>query len=162
MYKCSKCKSGGIKLWRTYSSFHIELICVFCMGDAAKNPVRRDGKCLLSDLGIFSDNVASWAVPAVPDEDNPGAYWGYTSVPPERVQWWRSLPLWRTPRNLKEAKALIQRLEIDLEKAMDIVRISESALFNACREVDKSSGSGYSLEPIHRWKQTVNPAFKTG
>jgi hypothetical protein len=32
-----------------------------------------------------------WYVPAVPDEEGVG-YWGYGSVPPEGVAWWRGLP----------------------------------------------------------------------
>ncbi len=33
----------------------------------------------------------------IPDENDDigedGTYWGYTSVPPDKVAWWRALPL---------------------------------------------------------------------
>lgn len=34
-----------------------------------------------------------WLVPAVPVENEPESFWGYTSVPQEGVVWWVNLPL---------------------------------------------------------------------
>jgi hypothetical protein len=83
----------GAKLWRQYQTFahHIHLLCVDC---AAKNQemeilAREDGKH--EEDGLWVDAIG-WLVPAVPNETEE-TFWGYTSVPEDRVVWWRNLPL---------------------------------------------------------------------
>lgn len=90
-YECVRCKASGVKLWRQYQTMldHIELLCCDC---AAKD----QGKQLV-DLqpsgfwGEMQTDQIGWLVPAVPTEDGE-TFWGYTSVPEDRVLWWRELP----------------------------------------------------------------------
>lgn len=84
-YRCAACGLGGVKLWRGYSSSHVELQCVLCATREQQKP------CTLPE----SDQIG-WAVPAVPCEDGSG-WWGYTSVPERGCRWWRSLPLLPVP-----------------------------------------------------------------
>ncbi len=89
-YTCARCKSSGVKLWRQYQTFlgHIELLCCDCGAkDQGKELVdlQPDGR-----WGERKSDQIGWLVPAVPTED--GSFWGYTSVPYQQVQWWRSLP----------------------------------------------------------------------
>lgn len=51
----------------------------------------RTGKHISPSIGISSDSVG-WLVPAVPSRAD-DAFWGYTSIPPDAVEWWHSLPL---------------------------------------------------------------------
>lgn len=81
-YECSECKASGVKLWRPSCLFNITLHCAGCLG----HPVDKDGK-VPSRWGM-TDQVAG-LVPAVPCDVG---YWGYTSVPPDQVAWWRALP----------------------------------------------------------------------
>lgn len=83
-YKCSKCGIRGVKLWRPYNSFNIELLCAACAEIDQKKKV---------DLEK-SDQIG-WFIPAVPSEDGVG-YWGYTSVPQAGVDWWKKLPCTRS------------------------------------------------------------------
>lgn len=93
-YKCHKCGVSGVKLWRQYNTFleHQRVMCV---------------DCTLIDQGLVGTHVSedgynqseygktdqlSWMVPAVPTIEM-DTYWGYTSVPEDRVKWWRELPL---------------------------------------------------------------------
>lgn len=81
-YVCSKCGAKGVKLWRQYQTFleHIDLLCFACsLVDQAKH----------LDFPMRGDQVG-WLVPAVPTDD--GTFWGYTSVPQDRVEWWKALP----------------------------------------------------------------------
>lgn len=81
-YRCSKCKAQGVKLWRQYQTFleHVELLCFTCgLTDQGK-----------SEAETRNTDTIGWLVPAVPTND--GTFWGYTSVPQERVDWWERLP----------------------------------------------------------------------
>jgi hypothetical protein len=82
-YKCSDCGAAGVKLWRQTCVMlsEIEIKCKECTeADQNKN------------LEPPSDQIG-WCVPAVPDSFEVGAtYWGYTSVPQDGVNWWKSLP----------------------------------------------------------------------
>jgi hypothetical protein len=99
-YVCGVCGASGVKLWRRYQTFlnHQELTCAVCSAKAeGKNieDIDADGKYTES---IGNNNTTSryrcdqigWRVPAVPDEEGE-TYWGYTSVPPAGVAWWRRL-----------------------------------------------------------------------
>jgi hypothetical protein len=98
-YRCARCDAHGVKLWRQYSAFadNIRLRCVRCAcadqgPDARLSPEDFDaaGKHESRDLpGMRTDQIG-WLVPAVPDSE--GSFWGYTSVPQDRIAWWRALP----------------------------------------------------------------------
>jgi hypothetical protein len=72
-YQCSKCKIKDVKLWRDYNTFEPDLYCVSCC----------PGKKY-----IHTDQIGS-RVPAVPSDFG---YWGYTTVPPDRCEWWSAQP----------------------------------------------------------------------
>ena len=99
-YECKKCGARGVKLWRQWSTMpvHITLLCRTCaehiQRDAIADRLRRYG----GDFGP-SDQIGDMC-PAVPTKmpvgrgwrlPNGYSFWGYTSVPPEAVAWWRSL-----------------------------------------------------------------------
>lgn len=102
-YFCSKCNAKGVKLWRPYNSFNIRLLCADCAAeDQGKDISSMDEygshESKLSDgTPAGKCDQIGWFVPAVPTEDaHPGfkdslAYWGYTSVPQEGVDWWKRL-----------------------------------------------------------------------
>jgi hypothetical protein len=89
-YVCSKCSRAGVKLWRQYQMFlnHVGLLCCDCAAkDQGKELVklRADGS-----WGNPPSDQIGWFIPAVPTDD--GSFWGYTSVPDERVRWWQKRP----------------------------------------------------------------------
>lgn len=99
-YKCTKCGAEDCKLWREYQIFAnlTDLYCVKCACIVEKkdiNNVTPEGRiktdpkysCRVDET---TDQIG-WLVPAVPTEEN-DAYWGYTSVPQDKVNWWYSLP----------------------------------------------------------------------
>lgn len=91
-YKCSKCSSSNIKLWRQYQTFadNIELLCGSCaLKDQNKTGPIDDNGRIKGEYG-FTDQIG-WLVPAVPTEDG-DTFWGYTSVPSSGCRWWRNLP----------------------------------------------------------------------
>ncbi len=83
-YRCKDCGKHGVKLWRQYQTFaeHIRLLCVDC---AEFNQNRK--------IDLSDHDQCGWLVPAVPTFEKNAPYWGYTSVPPEGVAWWKALPL---------------------------------------------------------------------
>lgn len=83
-YKCSKCGASGCRLWRQYQTFleHIELL---CFDDALKDQSKNE-----ADL-LEPYHAIGWLVAAIPTDD--GTFWGYTSVPQDKVDWWNTLPL---------------------------------------------------------------------
>jgi hypothetical protein len=94
-YECRKCGATNVKLWRPYCTFSIELKCANCLTNDPERPdlqnryVDKNGRNK-DELGA-SDSLGWW-VPAVPVKDDPDAFWGYTSVPQDGVDWWRRLP----------------------------------------------------------------------
>jgi hypothetical protein len=96
-YKCSICGAEKCKLWRDYNTFlnHLSLYCVGCAMAKQKKEgiVREDGKFWDNgDKWASWTDAIGWLVPAVPTIEN-DTFWGYTSVPEDRVNWWRALPL---------------------------------------------------------------------
>lgn len=92
-YKCGKCGASGVKLWRPYSSSHVELLCASCAATDQHidiSQMKWDGTHYAPRWGNRTDQLG-WYVPAVPDEEGV-SYWGYTSVPDAGVKWWRQLP----------------------------------------------------------------------
>ncbi len=103
-YACHTCKATNCKLWREYNTFlsHQSLRCSVCAlaressakctYEAIDNNGRLERTYYLNGEKRWtstSDQIG-WLVPAVPTEEG-DTYWGYTSVPPEGVIWWRSL-----------------------------------------------------------------------
>jgi hypothetical protein len=98
-YTCARCPAAGVKLWRQSHTFAdcVELLCVDCACqdegvDAAT--VGEDGRRRLKMYGHYcgrTDQIGG-LVPAVPTEKG-ATYWGYTSVPQDRCDWWDRLPL---------------------------------------------------------------------
>ncbi len=88
-YRCSKCRQGGVKLWRLphgakCSKTGAELLCALCL--VPDLSVDQYGR-MRTEWGD-SDQVNDW-LPAVPSGDT---FWGYSSVPKCDVDWWRALP----------------------------------------------------------------------
>lgn len=106
-YKCKICGASGIKLWRPYQTFDVELRCVECACKIANPPI--DPKTVAED-GYRAESretkmipghdrtcTLDWFVPAIPappmvDFPDSPTYWGYTSVPQEDIDWWQSIP----------------------------------------------------------------------
>lgn len=84
----------GVKLWRGIGSAQ-EAWCATCGMAQAGLPDTLDveGKHE-TDYGrtdqIYSPKLGQSLLPWVPAPD--GETWGYTSVPPEGCEWWRTLP----------------------------------------------------------------------
>ena len=90
-YKCSKCHVTGKKLWRNYQSCNVDLVCYNCSGET--NVIDDNGKVAGWATGVKTDQIYGSRVPAVPVfESELEAYWGYTCVPNDEVEWWRKLP----------------------------------------------------------------------
>ena len=87
-YVCADCGASGVRLWREYSTFlnHQHLRCRSC---AVLNQTHRASDCWSSEP--FGDQIG-WLVPAVPTVEM-DTYWGYSSVPQDRVDWWNALPV---------------------------------------------------------------------
>jgi hypothetical protein len=104
-YCCAKCGAHDCKLWRQYNTCadYIELMCAACaMRDQGQNLiVDRSGRSEDAD-GLWSDQIGV-LVPAVPDEEGV-SFWGYTSVPPAGVAWWRNLSSYPSSSPFKEAR----------------------------------------------------------
>jgi len=83
-YRCSECGAFGVKLWREYQTFadHIHLKCKDCSVKEQK---------ITDQESLVNTDQIGWRVPACPTDD--GTYWGYTSVPQDVVDWWKSLPV---------------------------------------------------------------------
>lgn len=98
-YTCQNCKAVGVKLWREYNTFlsHQRLLCKKCIEAECSEYYKK----LAKDYPE-TDQIGGM-VPAVPTEDGT-TFWGYTSVPPEGVDWWYRLPpvLYRPARNAKK------------------------------------------------------------
>jgi hypothetical protein len=88
-YICSECKAEGVRLWREYQTFlnNITLKCRAC-SEVEQKPALERRKGSVTEH-IQTDTIG-WRVPAVPDDT--GTFWGYTSVPQDRVDWWKALP----------------------------------------------------------------------
>lgn len=94
-YRCSNCKTSGVKLWRQYNilACYVDLLCVDCACRQEKidpNSVEEDGRRKI-DYEQMTDQLV-YLIPAVPTIEG-DTFWGYTSVPEEGVLWWKNLPL---------------------------------------------------------------------
>ena len=88
-YICVECDAAGVKLWREYNTFlsHQTLKCRAC-SEIEQAPALERRKNSFMDMP--KTDTIGWRVPAVPDDT--GTFWGYTSVPQDRVEWWNGLP----------------------------------------------------------------------
>ncbi len=88
-YICSECKAEGVKLWREAQTFlsNLTLKCRGCSEVEQKPALDRLKESSLRD---HKTDQIGWWVPAVPDDT--GTFWGYTSAPTDRVEWWAALP----------------------------------------------------------------------
>lgn len=103
-YACTGCGEIGVKLWRDYNTCAsaIELKCATCLTPSRKFGDARDNEPEANDSPYDDDGVFTFRngdqlggmVPAVTTEDG-DTFWGYTSVPADRVQWWYSMPTYR-------------------------------------------------------------------
>jgi hypothetical protein len=82
-YVCSVCGAADCKLWREHQTVAPALYCVRC---AEEHEDRR------LTFGHGSTDQIGWLVPAVLDAEGK-AFWGYSSVPQDRVEWWKALPI---------------------------------------------------------------------
>lgn len=96
-YKCSVCGKTGVKLWIDYQTFHFDLYCVDCAKESqgVEYEVYENGKHenFYKGESMGMTDQIRWLVPAVPVENEPESFWGYTSVPQDRIIWWEKLPL---------------------------------------------------------------------
>jgi hypothetical protein len=99
-YACAACKTSGVRLYRVYMCPGGGLLCRACVVKEAKD---EDAEITLGG----NEHDLGFRVAAVPTEgqkfsprhkDPPVAMWGFTSVPPEGVRWWNSLPPELTPK----------------------------------------------------------------
>lgn len=93
-YLCGKCGARSVKLWRGVHGCKNgeghELLCASCLSPG--EIVGDDGRVASEYGSARTDQVKGW-LPAVPTD---GTFWGYTSVPPQPVGWWRGLPTYST------------------------------------------------------------------
>lgn len=91
--RCDDCGATGCKLWRESHCYSgkIPVLCASCVmrKDGKTRTLDADGKWYDEECGKC-DQIG-WFVPAVPDVEGVG-FWGYTSVPADGVEWWRTLP----------------------------------------------------------------------
>lgn len=125
VYRCADCDVEGVKLWREFNMFldHQVLRCRSCaMLDQPGN----------EDAG---DQIG-WLIPAVPTVEM-DTYWGFSSVPQDRVDWWKSLPdndhAAQAHRLRTENASLLARLEQaeqERDEARDDLAETEEHLSN--------------------------------
>ena len=84
VYTCKypSCKRKNVKLWRKYQTLS-DYTSLHCLNHFEKGLVDIYKKGLSDQLG--------WWVPAIPADDECNSFWGYTSVPQEKVDWWKNL-----------------------------------------------------------------------
>lgn len=98
VYECSKCGASGCKLWREYNTFlsHQDLYCAPCAGKEEGKDISDIDADGMRRWDVFPDSTArtdqiGGLIPAVSTAEN-DTFWGYTSVPDDRVAWWKALP----------------------------------------------------------------------
>lgn len=160
VYKCSKCRARGVKLWRQYQTMadFLELLCLAC--------AEKDQK---KELGDDGDQIG-WLVPAVPTElpnadgciPKAETFWGYTSVPGWGVKWWYDLPpeiASECPKDLptreeEEAAKREQRAKDEAERAR---RIRETAFVVEATSEEQNS-FWLRWNTVLRFEQ-INPGY---
>lgn len=123
-YKCSECKTTGVKLWREYNTFldHQTLRCCTCAGeygdvlDLVRENITAEGKIPWYYQGKFmqyTDQVGG-LIPAVPTQEN-DTFWGYTSVPEDGCVWWKNLPNFTDPKEneIHNLRCLLREIDVE-------------------------------------------------
>lgn len=107
-YCCTKCGKSGIKLWRQYQTFldHIQLLCGACAltDQKLEGPIGDDGRRPAEPGSERTTDQIGWLIPAVPTVEL-DTFWGYSSVPDDRLRWWRALPTDAPPNTLTSIMA---------------------------------------------------------
>lgn len=88
-YTCTSCGVTGVKLWREYQTYahETELLCADC--GEKRYAKSHEGK--KSPWAEGTGDQLGWFVPAVLTAEG-DTFWGYTSVPQDRWEWWDALP----------------------------------------------------------------------
>lgn len=128
-YVCKDCGASHCKLWRVAGSSNIRLYCVSCAESVSGDRLKlgRNSTDQLYNGGL---NL----VPAVPTEDGEEWY-GYTSVPQDRCDWWAALPM-TTPivvcpecdalrRQLKDTEEILWQANALLFGVLDLIQDPE-------------------------------------
>lgn len=101
LYVCSACQATDCKLWRESNTIGPRMFCAYCSGIRQKADIYgidQTGKHNIFDrLGLRSTDQIGSYFPAVPDKEFEYFY-GYTSVPDDRVFWWYDLPSYPSHR----------------------------------------------------------------
>lgn len=89
-YTCGDCGAHGVRLWRDFQTAMVAqaLRCAAC---AEQHQRKGRGPAWRSPYSLGQGDQIGWLVPAVPTVEG-NTFWGYTSVPPEGVAWWKRLP----------------------------------------------------------------------
>ena len=92
-YSCHRCAGSGLKLWRRYNQFldHQRLLCAVCCGHESGEDVSTIDESGRRITEYGRTDQIGWWIPAVPTVEG-DTFWGYASVPQDRVDWWRALP----------------------------------------------------------------------
>jgi hypothetical protein len=80
----------------------ISLSCARCAAlqyEVDISTITDDGLYMRNDIPWMTDQIGS-LVMVVPTECG-NTYWGYTSIPPEGIQWWRNLKTLSSPNREK-------------------------------------------------------------
>lgn len=137
-YRCSGCGATGIKLWRE-SNRCDTLKCAACAAPGIT--VDEHGR-VPSGFGPDTDQLPGGWLPAVPSDK--GQYWGYTSVPPQPVGWWRGLPTYSKPSESED----------ELEVTLDDEEAAHQETLRILGLRDEALAKARSL--ISNWRVTAN------
>ena len=90
-YKCKDCDKENVKLWRQYNCFldYIELRCMLCAAKDQNIILVNPGHDGMHDSKSGRTDQIGNLIPAIPSPNE--SFWGYTSVPQDRVEWWKGL-----------------------------------------------------------------------
>lgn len=100
-YVCVACGASGVRLYRRYQccADAADLKCRPCAEDEQHKQLES-----LRAMGLGrSPYEIGWRVLAVPTDD--GSFWGYTSIPADRLAWWKALQLRRVRVHAAAARA---------------------------------------------------------
>jgi len=88
-YRCSKCKSGGLRLWRQSNTMlnHVELMCAECAYKDQVEVIAERAKIRSSVLSDPNSTFIGDLIPARPTPEG-DTFWGQTSGD---VEWWYAL-----------------------------------------------------------------------
>jgi hypothetical protein len=90
-YRCDDCLKHGVQLWRHLAMkiSDTPLLCSFCAEARERSWRGENWKSLFSRN--LSTSIGDF-VPAIPIEGE-NSFWGNTSIPENRSNWWKNLPV---------------------------------------------------------------------